>query len=194
MALNDNALITEAELEAFLQVSLETAYAELLINYASDFIQYYTNRWLKAKTYTSENYDGPGDNRLYLDNWPINSVTTLINYDSMNDTTLYTFTEKLEYLIYGDEGYIYLRGGFAKGIRIYRVTYNGGYAVVPYDLKKACSDLCSLLYYQKDKVGMKAETIGRYSYQLDKSGMAFGREGIPAEIKSILNRYRRVVL
>lgn len=194
MALNDNALITEAELEAFLQVSLDTSYAELLINYASDFIENYTNRWLKAKAYTSENYDGPGDKRLYLDNWPINSVTSLINYDSMNDTTLYTFTEKLEYLIYSNEGYLYLRGGFAKGIRNYRVTYNGGYTTVPYDLKKACADLAALLYNQKDKVGYKSETIGRYSYQLDKSGMAFGREGIPAEIKAILNRFRKISL
>lgn len=172
-------------------------YANTLINFASDFIQNYCNRKFIKNTYTSEEYDGNGALDLYLKNFPIISVTSIDQWDTFTDSSEYTFTVNTEYLIYSVEGYIYMRGGWYRGRKNFQITYVAGYLIadVPYDLKKACADLCSLMKNLGDKAGMKSEKIGNYSYQLGSQsglGASIGGLAIPAEILSLLIAYRPI--
>lgn len=190
--LNDNALLTTTELKEFLQwTSTDSDYMNTLINFASDFIERYCNRKFKAADYISEVYDGNGETELYLKNAPINSVTTIANWDSYNNKSSYEYTEHTEYMIYGEEGYIYLRSKWVSGRRNFQITYNGGFETIPYDLRKACADLCSLMKNHGDKAGLQSEKIGNYSYSLGAgSSVTIGGLAIPAETLSILVNYR----
>lgn len=192
VTLNSNALMTAAELDTFLQKTIgDSDYSNTLINFASDFIERYCNRILNADDYSAEVYDGNEEYKLYVKNPPINSVTTIALWDTYNNVSLQTYTEHLEFMIYNEEGYIYMRGKWTKGKRNYRLSYNGGYATIPYDLKKACADLCSWMKDQKDKIGIKSERIGAYSISFGKSGtFMIGGLSIPAEILSLLVNYR----
>ena len=194
VALKSNALITEAELEMFLQTTLATDLANTFINAASDFIERFCNRKFISQTYIDEAYDGNGERDLYLDNFPITTLTTVKNWDAYNNTLLYTYTVNLEYVLYGTEGYIHMWGGWAKGTKNYKITYIAGYAIasVPYDLKKACADLCAFYNMNKNKIGMESERIGAYSYQLANNSEIFNSLGIPAEIARVLNAYRKI--
>ena len=194
VALNSNALITLAELDTFLQITIGNSdYSNTLINFASDFIEKYCNRILNDATYTSEVYDGNGEFELYLKNVPINSVSAIHNWDTYNNTSVYEYTEHTEYMIYKVEGFIYLRGGWTRGRRNFQITYNDGYETIPYDLRKACADLCSLMKNLGDRAGMVSEKMGNYSYQLGSQsglGASIGGLAIPAEILSLLVAYR----
>nr|BDD45341.1 hypothetical protein 17 [Elusimicrobiota bacterium] len=192
--LNDNALITQEELETFLQETIsDSDYKNTLINFASDLIEKYTGRHLKLKTYTDEEYDGNGSLELYLNQFPIVSVTDVKYWNSINNVEIYAYTERVEFLVYGVEGYIFMRSGWVKGNKNYRVTYTAGYENIPYDIKKACADLCSLMHYHKDKTGIKSEKIGAYSITLDKDGKAnVMGVAVPAEILGVLNMYRKI--
>ena len=192
IALKANALITKAELDVFLQTTLDSDYANLLINSASDRIEKFCNRKFILATYTDEAYDGNGKCDLYLKNFPIVAITAFKEWDSYNNVVSYTFAEHTEYIVYKIEGYIHIRGRLGNGKDIYRVTYSAGYAIadVPYDLKKACADLCSFYNINKDKIGIQSESIGQYSYQLANKTDGFERFGMPPEIGRTLNHYR----
>jgi len=166
-----------------------------LINFASDFIQTYTNRNWIAQDYTQEKYDGDGDKDLFLDNFPINSVSYIASWDTYNNQEYYEFAEHTEYQVYLEEGYIYLRSGFVKGRQNYRVSYNAGYAIanVPWDIKKACADLCQYMYSLKDKIGVDSERIGTYSIKFSKGASNDAKingYAVPAEIMSLLLPHR----
>jgi len=192
MALKTNALLTEAELEAFLAVAFETAYAEILIGIASDFIEKYCDRKFIEDTYTEEAYDGSIDQYLYLKNAPISAVT-IQYWDTVNNVTSYTYSEFTDYVIYGTEGKIYMRGGWVYSPQIYRITYTAGYAIedVPYDLKMVCAKLCETVVNGTGKSGISAEAMGKYSVTYDKTGMSVAGIPIPSGFINVLNLYKR---
>lgn len=195
MAPKANALITVAELDLFLQITIGNAsLSDLLINMASDFIDRFANRHFIKADYTNQEYDGDGLNNIYLKDYPIVAVTELIEYDSYNATTIYTFTVNTEYLLYLDEGYIFMRGRTTLGHKNYRVTYSAGYLIgdVPYDLKNACAQLAGLIYYNKGKSGIKSEAMGKYSVTYGMGEIKIAGIPVPADIAGVIEQYRRV--
>lgn len=195
VALKDNHLITLLELDEFLQITIgDEDLSHTLINTASDFIDRYANRILKKATYTAEEYDGDGNNNIYLRNYPIVSVATIILYDTYTAATLQTFTVNTEYLIYLNEGYIFMRSKTSPGHKNYRVTYDAGYLIadVPYDLKNACAQLAGLVYNNKGKAGAKSESIGKYSITYDKGDLSISGIPVPADIAGVIMQYRNI--
>lgn len=190
--LKSNAIISEAELEELLQISLDTAYANALINMVSDFIDKYCGRHIIETDYTDEAYDGNGLYELYLKNAPISSVTVK-HWDTVEDTADYTFVEHDDFVVYQEEGKIYKRAGWSRGHKNYRISYTAGYALadVPYDLKFVCAKICETLHNGQGKSGINSETIGRYSVSYNKQGLSINGIPIPAEFFNVLNLYRR---
>ncbi len=195
MAPKANALISVAELDLFLQITIGNAsLSDLLINMASDFIDRFTNRHIVKATYTDQEYDGDGLKNIYLRDYPVSAVTAVKNYDSYNASVIYTYTVNTEYLLYLLEGYIYMRGGTTPGHKNYRISYSAGYllADVPYDLKNACAQLAGLVYYNKGKSGIKSEAIGKYSVTYGMAEMKIAGIPVPADIAGVINNYNRV--
>ncbi len=195
MALKANALISIAELDLFLQITIgNDPLSEMLINMASDFVDRFANRIFVKATYTNEEYDGDGTTHIYLKNYPIITVDNLELYDSYLASIIYTYTVKTEYLEYLKEGYIYMRGRTSPGHKNYRVTYDAGYllADVPYDLKNACAQLAGLVYYNKGKSGIKSESMGKYSVSYGMADLKIAGIPVPADIAGVIEQYRRI--
>jgi len=195
VALKDNALITAVELDQFLQITIGDAdTSNTLINVASDFIDRFCNRSFIKATYTAEEYDGDGNNNIYLRKFPIVTVAAIVLYDTYSAAILQTFTVNTEYLIYLNEGYIFMRSKTTPGHKNYRVTYDAGYllADIPYDLKNACAQLAGLIYYNKGKAGVKSESIGKYSVTYDKGDLSISGVPVPNDIAGVIMQYRNI--
>ena len=74
------ALFTLAEVKTYLNISdtSEDYYLQTLVDMVDAYVKKYTMRDLEETTYTKELYDGPGTNSLVLRNYPIISVTEVL--------------------------------------------------------------------------------------------------------------------
>lgn len=131
MALKANALISLADLKlALIDDPTGTDFDdlfEMLINQLSAVADKLAGRNLAAQTYTNELYDGNDKRRLYLHNYPINSVSALTEDDD-------SLTEGVDedFIIYGSYGYLRrMNGNWSKAdFQNIDVSYNAGYVAV----------------------------------------------------------------
>lgn len=138
--------------------------------------------FVKPQTYT-ENYDGTGNDRLFLRNWPINSVTsvTMDGYAVPQSTAfnvpgwLIDGAGKSLRIIggYSPPGVVTfstldrLRGysgtgrmpGFNMGIQNITVVYVAGFNGVPPDLELAVRKTVALYYIRKSRIGLKSQIM-----------------------------------
>ena len=192
------ALITEAELEEILQKSFDTAYANSIINSASQFINNFCDRVFIKTTYEDEAYDGNGIRELYLNNYPLMDPDDIVVkiWDTFSDVVSETLTVNTDYLIYSEEGMLYKRGSWFMAPQRYRITYKAGYLVadVPYDLKQACAQICQYLDNNKNNPGAVSETIGKYSISYNSPSSGSVSVAVPASIIDLLQPYRRITI
>lgn len=187
-----NDLSTVAQVKAYMKktdAGDDTLLATLL-SQASKMIETYTNRDFTAVIYTDELYNGNGGPKLYLKQFPIFTTPAVVVklYDPFTDTNLYTYTVNLEYIIYEEEGYIHMWGGWSKGHQNFKITYKAGFTTVPEDIVLACNMLTAFVFDNIRKQGIKSQRIGTFSEALrDIKG------AIPDEIRLMLDHWRRPV-
>lgn len=126
-------------------------------------VKSFLNRDLDVLAYT-EVYDGTGDNKLVLNQFPINSISKVEVYDGLDSLGSEVWDEYIQNDDYErlviDDSLIYLIGSmFPEGEQNIRITYNAGYSTIPYEVQQACKKLM-LLYYGEVK---KTKTIGKSS-------------------------------
>jgi uncharacterized phiE125 gp8 family phage protein len=140
MSLENWALITLQDAKELVDVKDATrdGLLEGLIHSISQGFESYTRRKLAARTFTNVLYDGPGDNELWLPNYPITNIASITEGGVALAST--------DYLLYAEQGLLRKAEGGAwtserQGIKI---TYTAGFVVqtgtitLPYDLKMAC--------------------------------------------------------
>ena len=193
MALVSYALVSLEDVKEALGITDNTKDSILTnyINRATDAIEKYCSRRFAFDTYTNQEYDGTGTNRINLKNYPIISLTSLEERTSGFSNTSWETIDADFYKDLDNEGQVYFTGGFTRGVRNYRVTYSAGYTTIPNDLQQACITLVSFFDNQTRSSGMKSETLGEYSYTKE--------DDINATIKNlgldeILNFYRNPVV
>ena len=188
MTLNSNALTTLAMAKTYLKIpTAETSMdsiIELFINASSQMIESETDRKIKAQSIT-EIHHGRDSNIIMLNEWPINSITSVSIGSGMSDPP--TILDPSEYGI-GDEGnsVVLFRTRFQRGYNNVNVVYNGGYAVTPSDLEHAC--LWMVYYYRMMR---ESGDIGRTSKGKGDESISILQEA-PADVKNALARYRRL--
>lgn len=196
VSLNSNALLVSmAELNQLSKLALTDAdIANSIINAASDFIARYTKRSLKTAAYTAEKYNGQGGSYLFLKQYPVTAITTIVLWDTVSNAASKTYAENTDYLYDLNEGWLYLREGFQIGVLNYRITYTAGYTTLPYDLRQACAMYAEWMYNNFGKTGMSSESLGDYSYQLDVKDKfaSIGGIAVPASILSVLSKFVKV--
>lgn len=143
------ALVTVEKCREFLNLEddNESSHVEDLIDYVSAFIETYTRRTFLTATYT-EYYDGNGTDTLFLNQRPINSITS-IHIDDGRSFDASTQISASAIVSYSEEGYVRLDGDyFSRGIQNIKVVYSAGYAQasIPADLQFACIKLVQELY------------------------------------------------
>ena len=144
-------MITLEEYKRYLKIQNITYDEELqnIINAVETKVEQFLNRNLLAQNYV-EYYDGSGSELLILRNIPVNSVSKIEYYEGrINNVDIWTeWTQDNQYsrlLIPKEKHGIILEGGiFIKGIQNFRITYNAGYATLPYDINLACKELVKI--------------------------------------------------
>ena len=145
------------------------------IEWATYYIDLYCNCIFREKTVT-EKYDinKSGDSVLFLDNFPVVSVTEVKNDGEVMDTDDYLIYEGEGIIKLADDfiGNIYNVGAFVKGRQKVEVTYKYGRSSVPDEIEWATTVLASQIAFTSLvnsgtlKFGnITEEEIGAYRYR-----------------------------
>lgn len=134
-------------------------------------IKEFLNRDLETATYT-EKYDGNGESRLVLRQFPITSITTLEIYDGLDSNNAEVWDEQVQGTDYDrlvidvDTISIYIDGTtFPSGTENIRITYVAGYAstAIPKEIERACKQLFTLNFNEQEgrrTIGLSAVGVG----------------------------------
>lgn len=129
MTLENNALVTLARQKTYLQeeTSDHDTILEMLINGVSSFFDLFTERTqLREQTYTNLLLDGNGKNRLYVPDFPINSISAL-------EETDVALTEDTDFYVYSrhNQGYLKRNGDtWLAGHKNIDLSYSAGFKIV----------------------------------------------------------------
>ncbi len=196
MALNANAIVSLADMKAWLDVpALDTtkdSIIELHINSASGRIEKYIDRSLFRRQYI-ERYDGRNSDILLLKNFPAEKPTEVIIDNSWNFTV-----NALELTSFDlqDEMTVKLNYGiFPRGSLNVRVTYYAGFqnpitlgagSPFPSDIQLACRWLVDWQYQQRND-----RRLGISGKSKQGENISFS-SGMPKEVTEILDQYTRM--
>jgi len=140
-------------------------------------------------------YDGNGTKFLFLKNYPVASVATLLTTYYTEDGIADVSTINTDdYRLYGEEGILELTkapdvwGRFVEAPQSVWVYYHAGFTAteMPSDLKDAACEMIKLRWDRKKRTGdLKSESLdgARFDYDLDKM--------FPKWVEGILDSYRR---
>lgn len=129
MTLESNALVTLARQKIYLEEdgSTHDTILELLINGVSSFFDLFTGRTqLREKVYTNFLLDGNGKNRLYVPDFPINSISALEESDV-------ALTEDTDFYVYSrhNQGYLKRNGDdWLEGHKNIDLSYSAGFKIL----------------------------------------------------------------
>lgn len=201
--------ITLPEIKSYLTINSDTndANLALLANYACAVVESYIGQKLQATNYVE--FHNGGRSSIFTDRVPINNVAEVAEYDGIQyvplippnpDGSLINTSANanvIQFVWHTDSGQISRDVGrlsgdtklnlikplsfqnFAKGIR---VTYNGGYTVIPGDLKLATLDYIKLLH--------KQDTAKSVSFQGQSIAAETLSANFPPHIRRILDLHR----
>lgn len=158
----------------------QQAQINALIEVCSELIEKKCNRIFLQADYTDEKQDGTNENYIYVNNPPINSLSTITvsgSEDTDFDGALFTYNDKTgeirwndNYLVQG--GTSDWLGTFPRGYRNHAIDYNGGFLDIPAPIKFACADLVFQGFSPESGFGnIDAEKLGQYFYRLRKDAI-----------------------
>jgi len=160
-----------------------------LITKASYWANNYTGRILAQQTFT-EYYDGDGTTILFLNNYPIDSITT-VHQDSDRTFGTDTLVDSGDYFTYADNRKLIGDGVYwERGLQTIKVVYVAGYAIgsIPEDIVNAVTMLVDfwLKEYASHRFGVNSTGTDTNTISYEKN--------IPVEIKGLLNPYKMMVI
>jgi hypothetical protein len=160
---------------------------ERYINDASAFLERATARTFKAANYT-EYLDGEGQRFLWLEQFPVNSLTSL-QIVSLDGTVIQTLTANVDFVLYPNTGKLDSLGRWGHGIRNIKAVYSGGYTAIPQDLKLLAMNLIQYWMNRKGKDGVDSVTIGSFSETFVNS--TYGE--LPVNISADIQKFKRMI-
>ena len=164
----------------------DDAITQTLITKASTWANNYTSRILAQQTFT-EYYDGDGSNLLFLNNYPISSITT-IHQDIDREFGDDTLEDSTDYFTYADNRKLVGDGiAWDIGRQTIKVVYVAGYEIgsVPEDLVNVITMLVDFWFKEYD-----AHRFGVTSTGSETNRITY-EKNIPVEIKEMLDPYRK---
>jgi uncharacterized phiE125 gp8 family phage protein len=192
-----HVIVTKAEAWRFLKLpdlgddgSDADLTMEALINGATTHIESFLGRAVVSRSFT-ETYDGTDEVWLQLRQWPVVSLTTVVEVDPDTGATLQTLDgsmfrvdERLGRIARASSGYAFLAGA-----QRWTVTYEAGYSdndgEVPEDLKLAALILISRQYrdytHERDDI---------QSVSIQGQSISYVRDPLPARVQSLLKPWR----
>ena len=180
---------------------------ELLGNFideASAFIERYTGFRFPQETIV-EKLGSDGGHRLVLSRRPIKSITSIKFKGTLVDSSVYEIEDAMAGFVWRNDSKwqntIEVAGGivnklYGPALEYYEVEYVAGYILpgdttgardLPYEIERACIELCKLYYYrQKADPMVRRERVGDSFVWYQDSG----DRSLPPHIKAILDRWK----
>lgn len=176
-------------------------FLERQINSVSSMVSKYCNRNFIADTYT-EYYKGSGRQKLVLNQYPINSITSVkVDSAALTAGTDYVTADST----YLDQGIIFKNNGWTwygyltglvgeltAPIDNIEVVYSAGYTLspmtLPYDLEDSAISIVADIYGTQNEgtIGLKQLTQGKLTYVWDNNSLS-------QQYSSILDAYKKRV-
>jgi hypothetical protein len=169
----------------------DTAIIDQLIDSVSGQFNAYWDGTIASTNYANEAYDGNGKQVMYLRNYPVTGNMTI----SENDVAL-TAGNDNDYLCYNSTGRLYrVNRVWYAGPKTVLVTYTAGYncttgnITLPSDIRLAALKQIAFEFgrYSRGDLGLDSVTYPDGSIARTQSGLL-------AEVKEVLDRYRRYTL
>ena len=164
-----------------------TSVSQLVKTYCNNtFLDFFASNKIETFNIDFDNYT------VSVDEVPLTSVVSVEERESISSSYV-TLVNDLDYYVDFETDSILRSNGsngyknFAKGPGAVKVTYKGGYAECPADLKLAVIDLVS--YYHKDEHKQR-QTLSGASIQNQGTSGQSGNVGFPDHIKRILDLYK----
>jgi hypothetical protein len=160
-----------------------------LVDAASEVIRSYCNRDIDSKAYP-ETRNGNGGTALMLSQYPVTAVAS-VTVDGVTIPARPTVTSSgwvLDTLTDYGPGIVRLDGySFSKGVQNVVVNYTAGYASdsIPADIIQACVEIAA-------DMKRRGPRVGEVSKNLQGQVVAYSQKDIPAQVKMILDQFRRV--
>jgi len=196
--------ITVSDYDYFAWDISKDVFLERQINSASGMVSKYCNRKFMADTYT-EYYKGTGRQRLVLNQYPINKITSVkVDSAALTAGTDYVTADQTyrdQGIVFKDNGwtwYGYLTGLVGEPtapIDNVEVVYSAGYTLspeatrnLPWDLEQAVIDMVADIYgeQQQGTIGLSRLTEGKLTYEWDKNSLV-------QQYSNILDSYKKAV-
>lgn len=186
-------VLTLDVLKSYLKISAETGDSEpilqIIVGSVNKGVETYCRRAFDQSSPADEEYDGTDTTKLWLTKTPVTAVSSvkygLTGSLTTLDASYYRFHETAIYTD-GISGFI-----FNKQTHFWKISYTGGYTVaaMPADLVWAACKIAALDFKEQDagRIGLSSKSIGGEVVE------SYIRE-LPAEVKSVLNHYRRILL
>lgn len=169
----------------------------LITNVSTRILQNLNRSSLALATY-AERYDGSDTPQLALRNFPIVSVSSLTvagrtvvaSPDGVQSG--YTFDQyALKLIGYsvapGQQGFASTIGFFTRGFQNIAVTYQAGYASIPFDIAEAARQWVAYLYRQRSRIGQTSKHLST------GETVSFSQKEMPDFVAGTLANYKRFV-
>jgi hypothetical protein len=135
-----------------------------LLDQVSDWIERWCYRHFEQDTYT-EIISGNGDKKLYLQNYPVSSITSASTWDGSSWDTV----SSSSYDVDEDLGILYRKAGWTEGWDNIRVVYVAGYATIPKELQDLVCDVAAVYYFKHGRDPLLTlEKVGSYREEVAK--------------------------
>jgi len=172
------------------------------IDEASAFIERYTGFRFPQETIV-EKLGSDGGHRLILSRRPIKSINSIKYKGILVDSSVYEIEDAMAGFVWRNDSKWINTTEISEGItskfygpkrKDYEVEYIAGFVLpddvnrdLPYDIERACIELCKLYYYrQKADPMVRRERIGDSFVWYQDSG----DRSLPPHIKAILDRWK----
>lgn len=167
-------------------------YVQALLDLACEQVEIVCNRKFAVDDY-EEVHNGTGDPLIFVNNPPINTITSIIiDKDEDYEVTIAATNLKFDSLI-GEICLVRSSSStadishFPEGYQNITINYNGGWTTIPQAIQKIIADMVIEAYNPALIAGnIASERIGQYEYRFGLSKMG----KILLSHHSILNRYK----
>lgn len=176
------------ELPALAQVA--EGYLAHLVAAACEAAERYCKRRFALTTYTGEAYRGDGGATLFLRNFPVTELQSVIIVEADGSESE---VDGADFVVEAATGSITFRAAGAPGAfppppASARVTYTAGFATVPETLVEAAAHLAAWLHGRAAREeGVSSERLGDYA-----KTFAVDAAALPGVVRSLLAPYRNV--
>lgn len=168
----------------------QDALLQQLLDQANWFIESFCKRKFEESDYT-DFYDWHGENILNLQNFPVNTLTSLQKNTWTITSPVWENIDADKYVVNKKSWQVRSALYFPYWLENIKVVYNAWYSSedMPQDLVNACVSLVGYYYNTKNWQGIASESVDGASIRY--SNEAIGST-IPSEILQTLNMYKQI--